>query len=161
MTVFFIGHMYDFLHGKCIAYPETPAQDNPATAVVERLLAAGAVLCAGPQAAEGKLCPEGWTLTPFPGPQFKTVAENGSAEASYYTWVDQQNTFGLGDRQLRAIRPKAGGVAVGRVAGRRRGVDGAKRPQIQTQPRRLPTSVPTVPQCSISSAVGRATPVVR
>ncbi len=51
----------------------------------------------GPQAAEGKLCPEGWTLTPFPGPQFKNVAENGSAEASYYTWVDQQNTFGLGD----------------------------------------------------------------
>jgi len=51
----------------------------------------------GPQAAEGKLCPEGWTLTPFPGPQFKNVAESGSAEASYYTWVDQQNTAGLGD----------------------------------------------------------------
>ena len=41
--------------------------------------------------------PTRWTLTPFPGPQFKNVAENGSAEASYYTWVDQQNTFGLGD----------------------------------------------------------------
>jgi streptogramin lyase len=27
----------------------------------------------GPQAAEGKLCPEGWTLTPFPGPQFRNV----------------------------------------------------------------------------------------
>jgi hypothetical protein len=51
----------------------------------------------GPQAAEGKLCPEGWTLTPFPGPQFRDVAETGSAEASYYTWVDQQNTFGLGN----------------------------------------------------------------
>jgi hypothetical protein len=51
----------------------------------------------GPQAAEGKLCPEGWTLTPYPGPQFKDVAESGSAEASYYTWVDQQNTFGLGN----------------------------------------------------------------
>ena len=51
----------------------------------------------GPQAAEGKLCPEGWTLTPFPGPQFKNVAESGSAEASYYTWVDQQNTLGLGN----------------------------------------------------------------
>jgi cytochrome c1 len=50
----------------------------------------------GPQAAEGKLCPEGWTLTPFPGPQFRDVAESGSAEASYYTWVDQQNTSGLG-----------------------------------------------------------------
>jgi hypothetical protein len=51
----------------------------------------------GPQAAEGKLCPEGWTLTPFPGPQFRDVAETGSAEASYYTWVDQQNTSGLGN----------------------------------------------------------------
>jgi hypothetical protein len=30
------------------------------------------------------------------------------------------------DRQLRAVRPEAGGVAVGRVAGRRRGVDGAR-----------------------------------
>jgi hypothetical protein len=51
----------------------------------------------GPEAASGKLCPEGWTLTPYPGPQFKDVAETGSAEASYYTWVDQQNTFGLGN----------------------------------------------------------------
>jgi hypothetical protein len=50
----------------------------------------------GPQAAEGKLCPEGWTLTPFPGPQFKNVAESGSAEASYYTWVDQFNVAGFG-----------------------------------------------------------------
>jgi hypothetical protein len=51
----------------------------------------------GPGAADGKLCPEGWTLTAFPGPQFRDIAENGSAEASYYTWVDQQNTFGLGN----------------------------------------------------------------
>jgi hypothetical protein len=50
----------------------------------------------GPKAAEGKLCPEGWTLIPFPGPQFKNVAESGSAEASYYTWVDQFNTSGFG-----------------------------------------------------------------
>ena len=51
---------------------------------------------ASAQAAEGKMCPEGWTLTPFPGPQFRDVAESGSAEASYYTWVDQHDTFGLG-----------------------------------------------------------------
>jgi hypothetical protein len=31
-----------------------------------------------------------------PGPQFRGVAETGSAEASYYTWVDQFNTSGLG-----------------------------------------------------------------
>ena len=46
--------------------------------------------------ATGKHCPEGWTLYPFPGPQFKDVQDDGSAEASYYTWVDQFDTFGLG-----------------------------------------------------------------
>jgi hypothetical protein len=40
----------------------------------------------GPQAAEGKLCPGGWTLMPFSGPQIRDVAESGSAQASYYTW---------------------------------------------------------------------------
>ena len=49
----------------------------------------------GPDAT-GKHCPEGWTLYPFPGPQFKDVTDPGSAEASYYTWVDQFDTFGLG-----------------------------------------------------------------
>ena len=39
--------------------------------------------------ATGKHCPEGWTLYPFPGPQFKDVTDDGSVEASYYTWVDQ------------------------------------------------------------------------
>ena len=46
--------------------------------------------------ASGKHCPEGWTLYPFPGPQFENVTESGSAESSYYTWVDQFDTFGLG-----------------------------------------------------------------
>jgi hypothetical protein len=56
-------------------------------------------LCKGPlngPAATGKHCPEGWTLYPFPGPQFETVTEPGSAEASYYSWVDQHDVFGLG-----------------------------------------------------------------
>jgi len=55
--------------------------------------------CKGPlngPDATGRHCPEGWTLYPFPGPQFKGVAETGSAESSYYTWVDQFDTFGLG-----------------------------------------------------------------
>ena len=55
--------------------------------------------CRGPlngPNATGKHCPEGWTLYPFPGPQLANVAETGSAEASYYTWVDQFDTFGLG-----------------------------------------------------------------
>jgi hypothetical protein len=50
----------------------------------------------GPGAATGRHCPEGWTLHPFPGPQFRDVPDTGSAEASYYTWVDQFDTFGLG-----------------------------------------------------------------
>jgi hypothetical protein len=159
MTVFFIGRMYDFSAWQMYRLSRDAGARQPRDRehpVVERLLAAGAVLYAGPQAAEGKLCPEGWTLTPFPGPQFKTVAENGSAEASFYTWVDQQNTFGLGDRQLRAIRPKAGGVAVGRVAGRRRGVDGAKRRRkfkLSQGDCRPPCR--RYPNVAVSSAVGR------
>ncbi len=56
--------------------------------------------CKGPlngPTATGKHCPEGWTLYPFPGPQFKDLNESGSAEASYYSWVDQHNTSGLGE----------------------------------------------------------------
>jgi hypothetical protein len=49
----------------------------------------------GPEAT-GKHCPEGWTLYPFPGPQLQNVTDSGSAEATYYTWVDQHDTFGLG-----------------------------------------------------------------
>ncbi len=55
--------------------------------------------CKGPlngPAATGRHCPEGWTLYPFPGPQHMTVTDPGSAEASYYAWVDQHDTFGLG-----------------------------------------------------------------
>jgi hypothetical protein len=55
--------------------------------------------CQGPlngPTATGKHCPEGWTLYPFPGPQFQSVTDAGSAQASYYTWVDQHDIFGLG-----------------------------------------------------------------
>jgi hypothetical protein len=51
----------------------------------------------GPQAADGKLCPEGWTLYKMPGPQFKGLSEEGSANHAYYLWVDRYNTFGLGN----------------------------------------------------------------
>jgi hypothetical protein len=47
--------------------------------------------------ATGKHCPEGWTLFKFPGPQFKDVQDDGSVEASYYTWVDHFNILGLGE----------------------------------------------------------------
>jgi hypothetical protein len=49
----------------------------------------------GPKAT-GQQCPEGWTLYAEPLPQMKGVSDPGSAEASYYTWVDQFDTFGLG-----------------------------------------------------------------
>ena len=55
--------------------------------------------CTGPlngPTATGQHCPEGWTLFQEPMPQFKGVTEPGSVEASYYTWVDQFDTFGLG-----------------------------------------------------------------
>ena len=56
--------------------------------------------CTGPlngPTATGQHCPEGWTLYPEPLPQFKGLTDSGSAEASYYTWVDQHNSLGLGE----------------------------------------------------------------
>jgi hypothetical protein len=50
----------------------------------------------GPEAITGKMCPEGWTLYKFPGPQFKGVSDKGSAQHAYYIWVDRENTLGLG-----------------------------------------------------------------
>jgi hypothetical protein len=55
--------------------------------------------CKGPlngPNATGQHCPEGWTLYKEPLPQFKGVTDPGSAEGSYYTWVDQFDTSGLG-----------------------------------------------------------------
>ena len=49
----------------------------------------------GPKAT-GEHCPEGWTFHPYPGPGFEGIGPN-SAESSYYTWVDQHDTFGLGE----------------------------------------------------------------
>ncbi len=56
--------------------------------------------CKGPlngPNATGNHCPEGWTLYPLPGPQLGNVAADGSGETPYYAWVDQHNTFGLGN----------------------------------------------------------------
>ena len=49
----------------------------------------------GPNATGGH-CPEGWSFYQYPGPGFEGIGEN-SAESSYYSWVDQHNTFGLGE----------------------------------------------------------------
>jgi hypothetical protein len=55
--------------------------------------------CKGPlngPKATGDHCPEGWAFYKYPGPGFQGIGDN-SAESSYYSWVDQHNTFGLGE----------------------------------------------------------------
>jgi hypothetical protein len=49
----------------------------------------------GPAAAAGNHCPEGWSFHRLPGPAFAAAPEQ-SVESSYYTWVDQHDTLGLG-----------------------------------------------------------------
>ncbi len=54
--------------------------------------------CQGPlngPTATGDHCPEGWTFHRLPGPGFDDLPEF-SVESSYYTWVDQHDTLGLG-----------------------------------------------------------------
>jgi hypothetical protein len=54
--------------------------------------------CKGPLnglSATGDHCPEGWSFHRLPGPGFVNVPQM-SVESSYYTWVDQHNTLGLG-----------------------------------------------------------------
>jgi len=54
--------------------------------------------CRGPlngPSASGDHCPEGWTFHRLPGPGFVNVPQM-SVESSYYTWVDQHDTSGLG-----------------------------------------------------------------
>lgn len=54
--------------------------------------------CKGPLSgptATGQHCPEGWTFHDLPGPSFEELP-GFSVESSYYTWVDQHNTLGLG-----------------------------------------------------------------
>jgi hypothetical protein len=56
-------------------------------------------LCKGPlngPTATGQHCPEGWKLYPTPGPNFKGATESANADAHYYNWVDQHDTFGMG-----------------------------------------------------------------
>lgn len=55
--------------------------------------------CDGPlngPLATGNHCPEGWTLHDLPGPGFADLPQF-SVESSYYTWVDQHNSLGLGE----------------------------------------------------------------
>jgi len=103
-----------------IAEVYEPPFDNPATrnrgfsprgmdidrnGVVYAAMASGQMAsfdrrkCKGPlngPKATGQHCPEGWTFYSEPLPQMKGIDGPGSAEGSYYTWVDQFDTLGLG-----------------------------------------------------------------
>ncbi len=71
--------------------------------------------CKGPLnglQATGQHCPEGWSFHKEPMPQFKGVTDDGSVEASYYTWVDQFDSFGLG----RNVPVNTGNAAEGLLA---------------------------------------------
>ena len=46
--------------------------------------------------ATDQQCAEGWAFFQLPGPQLRDVTDPGSAEASYYTWIDRFGVFGLG-----------------------------------------------------------------
>jgi len=49
----------------------------------------------GPMAT-GQHCPEGWTLYPLPGPNYKNAADSGSADSAYYDFVDRFDMLGVG-----------------------------------------------------------------
>ena len=71
--------------------------------------------CTGPlngPDATGQHCPEGWTLYEEPMPQMKGIDASGSIEGSYYTWVDQFDTLGLG----RDVPINTGNAAEGLLA---------------------------------------------
>ena len=56
--------------------------------------------CEGPlngPTATGKHCREGWTLYPFPGPNYKGAVDSGSAESAYYNFTDRFNLLGIGE----------------------------------------------------------------
>ena len=75
--------------------------------------------CTGPlngPTATGAHCPEGWTLYPEPLPQLKGVTDSGSAEGSYYTWVDQFQHARARRRRSDQHRQRFGGAA--RAGGR-------------------------------------------
>jgi hypothetical protein len=55
--------------------------------------------CKGPlngPTATGQHCPEGWSLYPFPGPNYKGAVENASADSAYYNFIDRFDMLGVG-----------------------------------------------------------------
>ena len=80
-----------------------PVDELPVTAFDHGAIALAALLVwpatarlNGPTAT-GQHCPEGWSFYAEPLPQLGNVTSAGSGEGSYFTWVDQFNTLGLGE----------------------------------------------------------------
>jgi hypothetical protein len=46
--------------------------------------------------ATGQHCPEGWSLYPWPGPNYKGAVENAAADSGYYDFVDRFDMLGVG-----------------------------------------------------------------
>ena len=56
--------------------------------------------CAGPlngPTATGRHCDEGWTLYPFPGPNYEGAVDSASADSAYYNFTDRFNLLGIGE----------------------------------------------------------------
>jgi len=51
----------------------------------------------GPSVTDGQHCVEGWTLYPGPGPKMKGVTDEITSDFYYYNWVDEFDTFGMGN----------------------------------------------------------------
>ena len=93
--------------------PEAPVQgfaprgmDVDSNGVVWAVLSSGHFAsfdrskCAGPlvgPTATGTHCREGWTLHPFPGPNYKGAIDSGSADSAYYNFTDRFNLLGVGE----------------------------------------------------------------
>jgi hypothetical protein len=55
--------------------------------------------CKGPlngPDATGQHCPEGWSLYPLPGPNYKGATDSGSADSAYYDFIDRFDMLGVG-----------------------------------------------------------------
>ena len=72
--------------------------------------------CKGPlngPTATGQHCPEGWSLYPLPGPNYKGATDSASADSAYYNFVDRFDMLGVGKNV-----PLATGNLIGSVCSR-------------------------------------------
>jgi len=71
----------------------------------------------GPEAAEGKLCPEGWTFYAVPGPKYKGDVDAATVDSNYYNWSDKFNSLGLGEN-VQIATSNQGGALLALVNGK-------------------------------------------